>query len=176
MIRLPAQERARLNALAREKREIERPYKEAEKRARKADRSGRESRAGRARRDRDASYLSWLHEGLPCVACLVLGRPERPGDIEAAHQKLNAADRGVFKRLGVRPDDWLCVPLCRFHHREGPPCCDPAQAKFWRIMGLEPGQVADFCRALYGAFEQEADGSAIVRDFASLAAGQRAAA
>lgn len=131
-------------------------------------------------RERDTGYLSWLHQDLPCVACLVLGRTSRPrytgATIEAAHQKLNVASRGVNKRLGVRPSDMWCVPLCRGHHREGPLCCDPAQTKFWRIVGLEPEDVADFCMALYRAYEQERDGAVVVRDFASLAAGNRVAA
>lgn len=125
-------------------------------------------------RERDVGFLIWLHEDLPCIACCLLGETNTP--IEAAHQKIQAASRGVHKRLGVRPSDMWCVPLCRSHHREGPLCCDPAQTKFWLIVGLEPEQVADFCMDLYRAYEQERDGSVIVRDFASLAAGQRAAA
>lgn len=148
----------------------------ADKKARKADRPARviQGRA-KVRRERDADYLGWLHEGLPCIACLVLGAsPTWAQPYEAAHQKVNAPSRGVFKRLGVRPSDWLCLPLCVSHHREGPICCDPAQAKFWREVGLEPEQVADLCAGLYRAFEAERDGAPIIRDFAALAAGQRA--
>lgn len=128
-------------------------------------------------RERDGGFLTWLHQDLPCIGCLVLGpAPMDSSHIEAAHQKLNAASRGVFKRLGVRPSDWLCLPICKGHHRTSTPCCDPAQARFWAIVGLDPEQVADFCKALYGAYEREADGSVVVREFASLAAGNRVAA
>lgn len=126
-------------------------------------------------RERDTGYLSWLHEDLPCIACLVLGEilPQSLNAIEAAHQKINAPGR-VQKRLGVRPDDVWTLPLCRLHHREGPLCCDPAQAKFWSIIGLTPDETADFCLALYAAYQEERDGRAVVHDFASLAAANRA--
>jgi hypothetical protein len=134
-------------------------------------------------RERDASYLTWLHQDLPCLACNVLGTLRLVVDgqigsnpIEAAHQKLNVASRGVQKRLGVRPSDLWCVPLCAGHHRLSPLCCDPAQTKFWAVIGLTPEEVADFCLALYRAYEQESDGAVVIRDFASLAAGNRVAA
>jgi hypothetical protein len=128
-------------------------------------------------RERDVGYLAWLHQDLPCVACLVLGPAPADSDhIEASHQKINAASRGVFKRLGVRPSDWLCLPICKGHHRTSTPCCDPAQARFWCVVGLGPEEVADFCKALYRAYEQESDGAQVVRDFASLATGNRVAA
>lgn len=147
----------------------------ADKQARKAARPVRVKQGEtKVRRDRDEDYLGWLHEGLPCIGCLVVGPSSSASVIEAAHQKINAPSRGVFKRLGVRPSDWLCLPLCAGHHRLDPTCCDPAQAKFWREIGLEPEQVGDFCAALYRAFESESDGATVVRDFASLAAGNRA--
>lgn len=136
---------------------------------------GRKVEHAKARqvRERDLGYLSWLHEDLPCIACLVLG-DVAGGSIEAAHQKINAASRGLQKRAGVRPDDWQTVPLCTTHHRTGPLCCDPAQAKFWAIVGLTPEETADFCRALHDAYRDERDGRVVIRDFASLAAGNRA--
>ena len=174
MSHLPEEQRRRLAALDREKRAIKRPFKDAQRKARAADRRGREKRTGKARRDRDESFIGWLHEDLPCIACLLFGPPAGgAGQIEAAHQKINAPSRGVQKRLGVRPSDMWCVPLCESHHRTGPLCCDPAQAKFWAVLGLTPDDVADFCLALYRAFEGEQDGAPIIHDFASLAAGQR---
>ena len=146
-----------------------------DRKARKADRGPRVAhKAARPRhgRDRDEDFIGWLHEGIPCIACLVLGRGA--GRIEAAHQKIQAESRGVHRRLGVRPSDKWCVPLCVSHHRVGPLCCDPAQAKFWSIVGLSPEEVADFCTALYAAFEEERSGELVVQMFASLAAGARA--
>lgn len=121
-------------------------------------------------RERDRDYLGWLHHDLPCIACLVLGKPAATDNpIEAAHQKLQVPEKGLHRKLGVRPDDWQSLPLCAVHHRIGPLCCDPAQAKFWAIVGLEPSQVADLCRELYAAFQQDAPGAPVVREFAELA-------
>jgi hypothetical protein len=44
------------------------------------------------------------------------------------------------------------------------------------VVGLEPEDVADFCRDLHGAYAAERDGSAVIRKYAALAAGQRSAA
>lgn len=118
-------------------------------------------------RERDIGFLSWLHEGLPCIACLRFGVTGSP--IEAAHQKIQSAEKGLNRKYGVRPDDWQCVPLCAEHHRTGPLRCDPAQAKFWAIVGLEPSDVADFCGELFAAYQAGESGSAVVRRFATLA-------
>lgn len=124
-------------------------------------------------RERDREYLAWLHDGIPCIACIRFGATGSP--IEAAHQKLNAPDRGVFKKLGVRPDDVFTLPLCAAHHRLGPLCCDPAQGKFWAIVGLAADQVADLCFALHSAFKAGDAGAPIIHQFARLA-GQAEAA
>lgn len=124
-------------------------------------------------RERDRDYMAWLHAGLPCIACLRFGTTG--SDIEAAHQKLNAPDRGLFKKLGVRPDDVFTLPLCARHHRLGPLCCDPAQAKFWAIVGLDPNDVADLCFALHAAFKAGQAGAPIIHQFAAVAAQARAA-
>ncbi|PZQ59255.1 MAG: hypothetical protein DI570_16475 [Phenylobacterium zucineum] len=166
-------DRRRLSQLDAERRAIRKRHNDARRKMAKAEKREREKRTGKARRDFDADYVGWLHEDLPCIACVLFGPPETPGRIEAAHQKLNAPSRGVNKRLGVRPSDLWCVPLCTSHHREGPLRCDPAQAKFWDVIGLEPEQVADFCIALHRAFEAEADGAPVIHEFASLAASQR---
>lgn len=119
-------------------------------------------------RESDVGFLAWLHDGLPCIACLRFGATGSP--IEAAHQKIQAADKGLHRKLGVRPDDWLCVPLCASHHRLGPLCCDPAQGKFWALVGLTANDVADFCAELHAAFKASGPGAPIVHRFAALAA------
>lgn len=124
-------------------------------------------------RERDRDYLAWLHDGLPCIACLRFGATGTP--IEAAHQKLNAPDRGVFKKLGVRPDDALTLALCASHHRLGALCCDPAQGKFWSIVGLDANDVADLCAALHAAFKADQPGAPIIHQFAAVAGKARAA-
>lgn len=124
-------------------------------------------------RQRDADYLAWLHDGLSCIACLRFGATGSP--IEAAHQKLNVPGRGLGKRLGSRPSDGWCVPLCAAHHRLGPLCCDPAQGKFWAIVGLAASDVADLCAELHAAFKAGAPGQPIITRFAAMAAQQKAA-
>lgn len=124
-------------------------------------------------RERDAAFLGWLHEGLSCIACLRFGRTGSP--IEAAHQKIQSPEKGLNRKLGVRPNDWQCVPLCATHHRLGPLCCDPAQAKFWAIVGLSAEDVADFCAELYAAFNAGVSGEPIVRAYAARASQARAA-
>lgn len=121
-------------------------------------------------RERDVGYMAWLHDGLSCIGCLVLGRaPLACNPIEAAHQKLQLADRGLHRKLGVRSDDRLCVPLCAYHHRLGPLCCDPAQGKFWSILGLTTEAVADFCLGLHAAYSEGRPGEPVVQAFAHMA-------
>jgi hypothetical protein len=126
--------------------------------------------------DDGSAYMSWLHHDIPCIACLKLGRLHlvadgqvAPNRIEAAHQKLQLADRGFHKRAGRRGPHWTCVPLCAGHHREGPLCCDPAQAKFWAIVGFEPETLADFIEALNAAFRDGMPGAGVVQRFAAMA-------
>ena len=129
-------------------------------------------------RRRDPSYLSWLHKGIPCIACLIEGRRptvtgiwEKPGTalhfpIEAAHQKLAIAAHGwEIGGGGVRTHDDRCVPLCAWHHRLAPDSCDNGQRKFWDRLGLRD-EVAVFCRELYEAFTEGHSGAAVVRHFA----------
>lgn len=127
-------------------------------------------------RERDAEYMAWLHVDIPCIACIRFGRPAFvPNPIEAAHQKLTVAERGLQKTLGVRPSDKWCAPICAFHHRIGPPCCDPAQTKFWALVGLEPADVADLCAELFTAFTEGRPGASVIHQFARIAAQARAA-
>lgn len=126
--------------------------------------------------DGGSAYMAWLHVDIPCLACLVVGKGSRQryaGRIEAAHQKLQVADRGWHRRAGRRGPHWTCVPLCAGHHRIGPLCCDPAQTKFWSIIGLAVEQVVDFAEELNEAFRKDASGAAVVRRYASIAAAQR---
>lgn len=171
---LSAEDRARERELRAELRALSRPQKEAarlERRAqaklRKAERPKPE-RPGRVKvvRERDMGFLSWLHD-LPCIACSILGRaPREHAYIEAAHQKAQDAGRGWNKRLGVRPSDEQCCPLCAWHHRLAPTCCDPAQAKFWDLLGVD---VIAFCQALYAAYREGLQGSPVVQAYATKA-------
>lgn len=120
-------------------------------------------------RDHDADYMAWLHDQ-PCIGCIVLGpAPRESAHIEAAHQKLQRAERGWNRTLGRRSHDRQCVPLCAWHHRLGPTCCDPAQRKFWETLGLTVDDVIDFATDLYAAFQAEARGAPVIHRFARRA-------
>jgi len=158
--------------LKRQVRELERPDREARKIAQAQARAARERRIGKREpkiqharakpkggRVRDGAYLSWLHDGLPCVACLVEGQPHtfgEPNPIEAAHQRI----RGWKK--GVRADDDACVPLCRWHHQLAPNACDKGQRQFWDRLEIDP---AELCADLYAAFRAGASGLAVINRF-----------
>lgn len=124
-------------------------------------------------RERDFGFLTWLHEDLPCIACLIEGRAYDPHRgtasgaagyrMEAAHQK-HTDLKGAA--LGRRPSDSATCPLCAWHHRLAPNCCDPAQAKFWDRLQVNVG---DFCRALFDAYRAGQPGEPVIRDFAARA-------
>lgn len=153
----------------------------ADKNARKADRSMPfaarpfPGKAAAPKVDDGSDYMAWLHYDIPCIGCLVFGQHALVfnNPIEAAHQKLQVADRGWHRRLGRRGSHWTCAPLCAGHHRIGPLCCDPAQAKFWGILGLELEQVVDFVEELNSAFRDDRPGAGVVHRYATLAAAQR---
>lgn len=114
-------------------------------------------------RERDPGYLSWLH-GVGCIACRILGPgPREHANIEAAHQKAQDAARGWHKLMGRRVHDRQCCALCAWHHRMGPTCCDPAQAKFWSVLNVD---VIAYCGALHAAYLAGGDGNAVMAQFA----------
>lgn len=165
MIRDDAERRAKLTALKRQVRELEKPEREAAKIARAKNRARREAALGgeagqRQPINRDAGYMAWIHEqGLPCIACLIHGRPacSGPNPIEAAHQWIV---RGATK--GRRAGHDTCVALCRWHHQLAPNACDKGQRKFWAALEIDP---ADFSAALYAAYLAGTDGLAVIRRF-----------
>lgn len=186
MLQKDAETRAREAALKAQLREVQKPFKDAqraERKVREAERKAFNKRAfpggaekpKREKVDDGSSYMAWLHDGLSCIGCLVMGEtlPRSLNGIEAAHQKLQLANRGFHKRAGRRGPHWTCVPLCRLHHRDGPLCCDPAQSKFWSILGLAPEELADFIEALNAAYRGGAPGNPIIHRFAHLAARNR---
>jgi hypothetical protein len=155
--------RRSLSALKREIKALTGPARDEQRKARKAARERRKAALVRTPeqrqpRVRDSGYLHWLHEDLPCIACLIEGAaPAEHAFIEAAHQK-HVDKRGPS--LGVRPSDSASCPLCAWHHRLGPQCCDPAQRKFWDRLGVD---VSAFCRDLFDAFRSGQEGVYVVR-------------
>jgi hypothetical protein len=139
-----------------------RAAKQIEKRARKEAQKDRPKSEKGPTRDRE--YQSWLHEGLPCIACLRWGSPKHPtlrNVIEAAHIWIV---EGAMK--GVRNSDWTCIPLCTWHHQVAPDACDKAQRKFFDRLAVDP---IALCQALYGAFLAGRDGFWIIHGFAGRA-------
>lgn len=120
-------------------------------------------------RQKDAGFLSWLHEDVPCIGCIVEGPgPVGYATIEAAHQKVAIAAKGWTKGgLGPRTHDHRCVPLCAWHHRIARNSCDVGgQAKFWARLGVFD-DVADLCRDLFAAFKADEPGRPIVLAYAA---------
>jgi len=145
--------------------EILKPERDAKKIARAKARVKREraltgAPGQRQPTNRDDGYMAWIHEqGLPCVACLNLGKPaySGPNPIEAAHQWVV---RGPMK--GKRAGHDTCVPLCRWHHQLAPNACDKGQRAFWALLEIDP---ADLSSTLYGAYKAGLDGRQALRRF-----------
>lgn len=81
--------------------------------------------------DRNSAWLARLRSR-PCVVCPHGGQttPTR-----AHHPK------GLFPRtMGKRISDLLCLPLCDWHHTDGPVAlhCYGDELAWWRSCGVEP--------------------------------------
>jgi hypothetical protein len=116
-------------------------------------------------RREDPGYLSWLHQGLPCIACLIEGPAPRHRNIEAAHQKLAIAGRWNEGGAGKRTHDDRAVPLCAYHHRHGRESCDNGQRAFWARLDFIDA-LPDFAAELFRAYQTGGDGLAIVERYA----------
>lgn len=170
---LDSETRARKHAAQRELRGIKREEKALRPLAGpKVKREKRDSHVNVKARERDLGFLSWLHEGIPCVACLIEGPPANPhglpNPLEAAHQHMAIGSRSDWngRSRGRKGPDEAAVILCRFHHQILPNACDRAQRKFWDRLGLGD-RVADLCDALLAAFRGGSSGAAVVRRFAA---------
>lgn len=119
-------------------------------------------------REHDPAFMAWLRDVGLCIACLIEGRPARPGPIEAAHQKLNIAAADWTKVSGRRVHDRQCVGLCRWHHQDAPNACDKGQRQFWARLGIGD-RIADLCAELYAAFKGGSAGDLIIRSYAAEA-------
>lgn len=127
-------------------------------------------------REEDRAYLSWLHQGIPCIACVIdRGRgvtmtvATGANPLEAAHQKLAIASAGWKEGGGgKRTHDARCVILCRLHHQGLPGACDNGQRNFWDRYGLGD-RVGDFCAALVQAYKNGCSGAEVVQHWANIA-------
>lgn len=98
--------------------------------------------AAKAGRLHDEAHLAAVRK-LPCLIC----RQHAPS--EAAHIRMAVLSHGV-RHVGMaqKPHDWLTVPLCAAHHRDGKGAEHRLGTKeFWRRVGLDPIAVAKKLRA-----------------------------
>jgi hypothetical protein len=115
---------------------------------------------------RDKRFLAWLHDGLPCLSCLILTGASHNRNIEAAHVKIGIASRGWTEcGRGVRPHDARSIPLCSHCHRLAPDACDVNQRQFFDRLGLGD-EIADLSDDLYAAYQRGQDGAAVIRRWA----------
>lgn len=147
----------------------------AERKDRRAQLAESAAPGKRDPRQLDPGFLSWLHDDLPCIGCLIEGPgPVEFATIEAAHQKLSIAAKGWKKAgLGPRTHDARCVPACAWHHTIAANACDKGQRQFWDRLGIGD-EVATFCAELFHAYRCHEDGEPIVRAWAAFGLAARA--
>lgn len=162
MIRDDAERRAKLTALKRQVRELEKPEREAAKIARAKSRARREAAlvrtdGQREPRVKEPAYLQWVRR-LPCVICGTTNR------VEAAHIRSGYSAPGWPPTgMAQKPSDFRCAPLCATCHREGPDSQHRANERaWWACHGIDP---PDFCAALRAAYLAGTDGLAVIHRF-----------
>jgi hypothetical protein len=98
--------------------------------------------AQRRPRLRDRAHL----ERIARMPCAVPGC--RSSRIQVAHVRFACAIEGAaIVGKAEKPDDWRVLPLCVFHHMEGPEAQHRMnEALFWARHGINPYSLA---RALY---------------------------
>lgn len=118
--------------------------------------------------------MGWI-AGLPCVACLTLGREtalRRRRGVHVAHVRMADAEAG-WRETGMaeKPSDRRTVPLCPEHHVNGPEAQhNMGERGFWEWLGIDP---AALCTALSAAFDLAESGDPVIIRFAAKAAATR---
>jgi hypothetical protein len=82
----------------------------------------------RKNRKMDKEYLAYIHT-LPCAVSGTGIRYACRGRITAHH----AGTRGLMQKA----DDRTAIPLCEWHHQEGPDAIHKLGKKFWKHHGLD---------------------------------------
>ena len=92
-------------------------------------------------RERDETFLAFVRRQPCCI-------PGCAGKAEAAHIRMGDLARGKRSTgIGEKPSDRYCVPLCAYHHREGPQSQHAgSEAAFWSRHCINP---FDLAAALY---------------------------
>lgn len=147
--------------ITREERELLRRARDIKARERKAKRKERLKPAapvfkeGAEPRVQEPAYLQWLRRQ-PCVICAKLGTVQTY-PTEAAHVRAGYAGEEGWKPTGMarRPDDWRAVPLCSWHHRDGPDAQHKASERaWWAGHDISPPQLCRELRAQYERTDQ----------------------
>ena len=81
----------------------------------------------KARTAAEKRHLSRVTE-LGCIACTILGFHDTPSEI---HHLLEGMG------MGQRNDDYHTIPLCPYHHRQGPNAIHQSKVNFEHDFGTE---------------------------------------
>lgn len=82
---------------------------------------------------RDEAHLKFVRQQ-PCCHFKGCSRPS-----EAAHIRMGCPARGKFPTgMGIKPSDCWTVPLCGYHHREGPDAQHRmSEEEYWKFRGID---------------------------------------
>lgn len=94
--------------------------------------------ATRNRVGKNPTYLAWIRT-LPCVVCLMVVAKSSWHEIHAfmfqrtATEAAHVGERGLSQKCPDRET----LPLCRWHHTEGPESHHRLGKRFWTVWGLD---------------------------------------
>ena len=83
--------------------------------------------ATKSGKGKDSKYLEWIRN-LPCCICALYGTKQAK-PTEAAH----VGDRGLSQKCPDRE----AIPLCEWHHREGPHAQHKIGRKFFSLHAID---------------------------------------
>jgi hypothetical protein len=107
--------------------------------------------ATRKRTGRDREYLAWIRS-LPCVCCWqhVFWEIVRDGFAPGLYQNPPTEAAHVGERgLSQKCPDREAIPLCKWHHTEGPESHHRLQRRFWEKWGLDRDTLVKELNARY---------------------------
>lgn len=83
--------------------------------------------------ERDRAHLQFVRQQ-PCCHIKECPRPS-----EAAHIRMGCPARGKLPTgMGIKPSDCWTVPLCGYHHREGPHAQHRmSEEEYWKFRGID---------------------------------------
>ena len=115
--------------------------------------------ATKKRTGKDPAYLEWLHS-LPCLVCWLIGVAGRdvsnfPDDGMGCRAQMTPTEAAHTGPHGMsqKSDDRTAIPLCEWHHREGPESIHKLGVKFWQYHAISRQSLLD---RLHEMFEDAA--------------------